>query len=277
MAIFEHAVAVVTGGGSGIGKSIAAGLIARGVKVAIGDISGDAAKSAAAELGEGTRGYACDVTDRNALDGLAEKAQADLGHITLVFANAGVCISGSLLDTDPKEFDWLIDVNVKGVFATIQTFAPLLIANAAGGRQTHLTITGSENSLGVPPVGPASAYTMTKHAILGLADTARRDLAETGVGVSILCPGMVDTQLYNSRNHRQGAYGGASALPPEDLQMAKQFMAQGQDPELTAALCLQGMENGEFMIIADPTIRNFAEKRNREVEAALDTLDGRLR
>ena len=276
MAIFEEAVAVVTGGARGIGKSIAAALVARGAKVAIGDISGDAAEATATDLGGCARGYACDVTDRKALDGLAGRVQADLGPVTLVFANAGVCISGSLLDTEPNEFDWLIDVNVRGVFATIQTFAPLLIASAADGRRAHLTITGSENSLGVPPVGPASAYTMTKHAILGLADTARRDLAETGVGVSILCPGMVDTQLYNSRNHRQAAYGGASSLPPEALEMAKTFMAQGQDSGLTAELCLQGLENREFMIIADSAIRDFVTRRHREIETALDTLKSRL-
>jgi len=112
--------------------------------------------------------------------------------------------------------------------------------------------------------------------VMALADAARRDWRDAGVGVSILCPGMVDTNLYNSRAHRQDDYGGASALPPEQFEKAKAFMAQGQDPGLTASLCLEGIERGEFLIIADPSIRRFAEVRAGEVAQALDIVDTRI-
>jgi len=274
--MFKDKVAVVTGGASGIGRAIGEALVRRSAKVAVADISGTQAEATARALGDNARGYRCDITKRDELAGLAEAVSRQLGPISYVFANAGVCISGSLAATDPSEFDWLLDVNVRGTFATIQVFAPFLEATAAAGGPAHLTLTGSEHSLGLPTVGAAGAYTATKHAIMALADAARRDWRDAGVGVSILCPGMVDTNLYNSRAHRQDDYGGASALPPEQFEKAKAFMAQGQDPGLTASLCLEGIERGEFLIIADPSIRRFAEVRAGEVAQALDIVDTRI-
>ncbi|WP_342244629.1 SDR family oxidoreductase [Pseudomonas sp. OTU5201] len=276
MSNLNNTVAVITGGASGIGKSLSIALAEAGASVAIADVNLSEASQLATSLGHRARAYQCDVTERTQVENLAQKVIRDFGKINHVYANAGVAIAGSILSTAPAEFDWLLDVNVRGVFSTIQVFVPLLIKAAEENETAHFVITGSENSLGVPKTGPCSAYTMTKHASLALADTLRRDLADTGVKVSIFCPGVVDTKLYDARRTRQERYGGESAMPQEYAERASAATAQGQNPSITAALCLTGVLNGEFLIITDPKIRDFSNKRSAEVINALNSVDTRL-
>lgn len=276
MSQFKNTVAVITGGASGIGKSLAIALTEAGASVAIADVNLAQANELASSLGVNARAYLCDVTERSQIEALAGSVMKDLGKVNFVFANAGVAIAGSVLTTSPTEFDWLVDVNVRGVFSTIQVFVPFLIDSAKDGNPARFIITGSENSLGVPKTGASSVYTMTKHATLALADTLRRDVAQTGVKVSIFCPGVVDTKLYDARRTRQARYGGQSAMPQEFVERASAVMAQGQDPAVTAELCLRGVSNDEFLIITDPKIRDFASTRIAETEQALSTVDTAL-
>jgi len=276
MSGFNESIAVITGGGSGIGRSLAIMLAQRGARVAVADLDLQQATAVADEIGASARAYRCDVTEREDLTALARDVVKQWGHVTHVFANAGVAIGGEIVATSEEEFSWLVDVNVRGTFLTMQTFVPLLIKAAEQGAATRFVVTGSENSLGVPVIGPASVYTMTKHAVLALADTLRRDLAKTGVGVTVFCPGVVATRIYDARRSRQDRYGGRSEMPKDFLERASKVAASGQHPDDTARLCLDGIERGEFMIITDPKIRSFATKRHREVEAALDALDATL-
>ncbi len=276
MARIEQGVAVITGGASGIGRSLARVLAQRGVNVAVADVDMKQAEAAVKELGSNARAFRCDVTERSQLQDFSKAVTAEWGSVNYVFANAGVAIAGDILSTEVREFDWLFDVNVRGVFSTMQIFVPLLIQAASTGSAAHFVVTGSENSLGVPPAGATSVYTATKHAVLALADTLRRDLVGTGVGVSIFCPGVVDTQLFDARRTRQDRYGGHAAIPPEFVERASKAVAQGQKPDMTAALCLDGVSRGDFMIITDPKIRSFVTKRHREIEAALDRVDTTL-
>ncbi|HKX78449.1 MAG TPA: SDR family NAD(P)-dependent oxidoreductase [Novosphingobium sp.] len=264
MGDFDTIRAVVTGGGSGIGAALADALVARGARVASADMSDAAA-------------YRCDVTDRAELDALAAAVERDLGGVDMVFANAGVYVGGSLGDMDPREFDWLFDVNVRGVFNTVQAFLPILLRGATSGR-ARIVITGSENAVGLPSHVVNTAYTATKHALLAMADGLRRDLEGTGVGVSILCPGAVNTRLWDSRRARQDRFGGSAPVTGEPAAAAEKLIAEvGQDANVTARICLDGVAGDEFLIITDPTVRSFAERRHREVEAALDRIDARLR
>jgi NAD(P)-dependent dehydrogenase (short-subunit alcohol dehydrogenase family) len=277
MTEFGNACAVVTGGAGGIGRSLAKALAARGARVAVADISEDGAAATAAEVGHGAAGYRCDVCDQGDVERLAAAAARDLGRINFVFANAGVYAAGKLIDTDPQAFRCLFDVNVGGVFHTIQAFAPMLLQAAARGGPARFVLTGSENSVGLPTLGVNTAYTATKHALLGMADGLRRDLEGSGVGVSILCPGAVNTGIWNSGRARQPRYGGETSVEPQAAAATRRSLAaNAQDPDLTAQLCLEGVSNDEFMIIADPKIRTFALDRNREVERALDRLDLRV-
>jgi len=276
MTEFERSVAVVTGGASGIGRSLALLLAQHGARVAVADLDLKQAEAVAETIGPAARAFRCDVTEREQLVELSRTVVAEWGAINYVFANAGVAIGGSILTTAADEFDWLFDVNVRGVFSTMQTFVPLLLDTASTGARAHFIVTGSENSLGVPLTAATSVYTATKHAVLALADTLRRDLKESGVVVSILCPGVVDTRIFDARRSRQDRYGGRSDMPPDFLERASKAMAQGQKPDVTAKLCLDAVVRGHFMIITDPKIRDFATQRHREVESALDRVDAAI-
>jgi NAD(P)-dependent dehydrogenase (short-subunit alcohol dehydrogenase family) len=274
MSDYSGRVVFVTGGASGIGFALAHAMADQGATVALADISAERVAEAAARLGPGHRGYQCDVTDRAALGRLAAKVRADLGRVDIVFVNAGVAVGGKLTETEPAEIDWLFDVNVRGAYNTVLAFHPLLVEQVKATGTARFVFTGSENCFGLPPVAEMTAYTATKHAILALADGLRRDLQGTGVEVSIVCPGLTATRLWDARSTRQEQYGGARHVPAEEAAQMSEFMsAHGQDPAETARLCLQGIERGEFIIMTDPAIRKFAVTRHDQVIQALDRLD----
>ncbi|MCS3835692.1 NAD(P)-dependent dehydrogenase (short-subunit alcohol dehydrogenase family) [Pseudomonas sp. JAI111] len=277
MELLKGKVSVVTGAAGGIGEALALALAARGSRVALVDISLERAQAVAQTIGDSARSYSCDVSDLAKMQALATQIQNDFGVINQVFVNAGVAVGGKLTQITASDFQWLFDVNVRGSFNTITAFTPALLEQAARQDLARFVFTGSENSVGLPDTAEMTAYTATKHALLGMADGLRRDLKETGVGVSIFCPGLVNTQIWNSRANRQEQYGGAAQLPAEVAERVQSAIAShGQDPALTAQLCLEGIARDEFLIITDPKIRNFAERRHAQVAQALDTLDQRF-
>lgn len=275
----QRVVAVITGGASGIGRALAAQAVARGVAVAIADIEGERAVATAAELGSQSdvRGYACNVTDPESLARLAHDVARDFGGVNYLFNNAGVCVGRTVEATDAKDAQWMLTVNVMGLINTTQAILPLLKEAAARGEPARIINTGSENSVGLPALGPTSVYTASKHAVLGLSDALRRDLAGSGIAVSVLCPGLVQTQIYDGYRTRPADFGGERQISPERAKMMVGMMEKiGQAPEITAQICFDGIDNDEFIIIADPRIRTFAEKRHAEVEAALNVADARI-
>ena len=277
MSSFSNTVAVVTGGGSGIGAALAREAASRGARVAVADLRPEAAREVAAQIGEAARGYQVDVTDAASLEMLARDVAQDFGGVNLLFANAGVVVGGTLEETSPQDFAWMYDVNVSGLFRTVRAFLPALLEQAANGKTARIINTGSENSVGLPVSGATTAYTGTKHAVLALSDGLRRDLKDRGVAVSILCPGIVPTNIADGRRTRPERYGGAFALPTDQAAQVMDFMNEhGRSAASTALLCCEGIERGDFIIITDPSIRGLAEPRHREVEAALDLLDRRL-
>ena len=280
MVTWDNGVAVVTGGASGIGRALALALADRGARVAVVDVERDRAASVADEIkarGGTGEAFGCDVSDGARMLALAQQVQTAFGGANFLFNNAGVVVGGTVEDTSPADAQWLFTVNVMGVFNGIKAFLPLLRAARGAGQSAHIVNTGSENSLGLPALGPNSVYTATKHALLGLTDALRRDLTDTGVGVTLLCPGLVSTDVFDARRNRPDAFGGPQHVPAEQVARIREMMAKsGQDPMLTAELCLEGMERGEFLVITDPNIRAFATKRQGEVDAALDRIDSRL-
>lgn len=273
-------VALITGGASGIGRALAQRAAARGMAVAIADIALDQAEATAADIvatGGTARGFACDVTDTASLAALAQAVQAQWGGVNFLFNNAGVCVGRTVEATSASDAQWMLGVNVMGLIHTTQALLPLLHASVARGEPARIINTGSENSLGLPALGPTSVYTASKHAVLGLSDALRRDLADSGIAVSVLCPGLVQTQIHDSYRSRPADFGGERRISPERAQMMEGMMRKiGQAPDITAQIAFDGIDNDEFIIIADPRIRAFAEKRHAEVAAALDRADARI-
>ena len=162
---------VITGGASGIGLAIARQLVDRGCQIVLADIDATALTNCADER-DTFHTFACDVTQQEALEALADFSWATLGGVDLVFANAGVGLPlRPLLDHTEAHARWVMEVNYFGVWHTLQTFGPRLIEQ---GSQCHVVVTGSENSIAVPaPL--LGAYNASKHAVLGLTETFDRE------------------------------------------------------------------------------------------------------
>jgi NAD(P)-dependent dehydrogenase (short-subunit alcohol dehydrogenase family) len=261
----EGAVAVVTGGGSGIGRGLALALARAGSAVIVADVdltrAGDTAERVRA-LGVRAWAAQCDVTDRDAVEQLAEHAWNEAGHVDLIANNAGVFPKfASALDIDERDARWVLDVNLMGVWYGCSAFGKRFVEQ---GTPAHILNTGSENSVGVPHTH-AAFYTASKHAVLGLSDVLRRELPDF-VGVSVLCPGMVETALATSARHRPDRFGG----PADDNPWLS--LEGGMDPEAVGELAVAGVRRGDFVIMTHAPVRDIADQRTQDVLAGFDGL-----
>lgn len=166
----------------------------------------------------------------------------------------------------------MFDVNVPGVYNAVIAFLPALERAAAAGEVAHIVNTGSENSVALPAMGPFTAYTATKHAVLGMSDGLRRDLEGTGIGVSIICPGLVGPTSETPSAPGRSVFGGAREAPAETAAA----MEPGRTVEATAETVFERLAADEFMIITDPCIRSLTLTRLEEVSRALQAADARV-
>ena len=256
---------VVTGGANGIGAALAAEAAARGASaVVIADVDLGAAEATAASISGGVA-TVCDVSDADAVESFAAAVVAEHGVPGLVCANAGVMAGRvPMLDIAPRDVAWVLGVNTLGVFHTLQSFGRAMRDDETGG---WLMATGSEHSCGVPHAF-ASPYTASKHAVLGMCDVLRNELPDH-VGVSVLCPGLTTSQLWNATSQRPDEFGGAV----DGDQAAGGFMqAKGMDPAVVAQRAFDGAESGRFLIPTHYNARRYAEARAADMQEAFDHL-----
>jgi len=243
---------VVTGSANGIGRATAEACVARGDRVVLLDIDGDAAARVSNEIG-GVGGFACDVANPDDVAAAARMAKELLGDLHLVVHAAGVIgPPRSAVRSAINDLRWVIDVNVVGTMAVAVAFGSLLVDQKVDG---HMVFFGSEHSLGVPHLG-AAAYTASKHAVLGFADVMRRELPEH-VRLSVVCPGIVSTSLWRASERRQDAYGGAKEAPAS----TGELMQRGMPPERVAQAILDGVAAREFLIVTHGHVLAYAEER----------------
>ena len=260
---------VVTGGGSGIGAALALEAASRGAgHVAVADVDLEAAGAVADSIvaqGRSAAALRCDVTDPAGTEDLAQAIAADHGVPGLVCANAGVMSAlAPLLDTAPSDVEWVVRVNVLGTVNTLQSFGRLM---AAGSEQGWLMATGSEHSVGVPHPN-SGAYTASKHALLGLCDVLRAELPDH-VGVSVVCPGLTSSLLWNSTRQRPDHLGGSADNDPG----VGAFMEQmGMSAETVAQRAFDGLAEGHFLIPTHYHPRAYAERRASDMAEAYDRL-----
>ena len=200
---FRGKVAVITGGASGVGRSLAFALGRRGAKIAIGDVDGSAMERVGQDLAsENIEAIVehCDVTSLESLNALADAASEKLGGLDLVFANAGIGAgeAGAMWEYSEKDWQWCFNVNVWGVINSIRAFMPRLVAS---GQPAHFVVTGSGN--GAYTILPdAPIYTASKAAVHAITENLHYQVQAGGlpVKVSALFPGphVVDTGLFNS-------------------------------------------------------------------------------
>jgi len=261
---FNNKVAVITGGSSGVGRSLAFALGRLGAKVAVGDVDRNAMAQLRSELAaENIEAIVehCDVTSADSLNALAEKTAATFGGIHLVFANAGISAgeSGAMWEYSQKDWQWCLNVNLWGVINTINAFMPRLVA---ANQEAHFVVTGSGNgALLVYPDQPI--YTATKAAVHAITENLHYQVtaAQSPVKVSALFPGphVVDTGLFNSGRVRpqelkkdiEGNASGISSV--EDMKkMAAQWGVELKTthPDEVAQMAVEGLRNNAFWLLA---------------------------
>ena len=193
-------VAFVTGGASGIGLAMARSLSAAGMKVAITDIEQgalDRVKTESAGSDAEVIHLKLDVTDRDAMEQAAQETEAAFGKVHVVCNNAGVSVGGRVDRMNYKDWDWVMGVNLDGVINGVQTFVNRIKAHGEGG---HFVNTAS--MAGQMPIPGGSIYTASKYAVVGMSEVMRTDLARYNIGVSVLCPGGVTTNVAKSGRNR---------------------------------------------------------------------------
>jgi NAD(P)-dependent dehydrogenase (short-subunit alcohol dehydrogenase family) len=258
----------VTGAASGIGAALAEEAVSRGAAaVAVIDIDAEGAKATAEQIeGRGTRSaaFTCDIGDTEQVERVATEVARTLGIPGLVCANAGVNTAASpLLDGNARDLQWALSVNVVGTWATLRAFGQQMVQSSEPG---WLLVTASEHAIGVPFAGNGF-YTLTKHAVLGLADVLRRELP-AHVGVSTMIPGLAATGLWRSGSLRPDELGGPE--PANDL--ARELLARGMDPVFVAKRALDGVADERFLIATHPHAKRYFDDRAADVATAFDAL-----
>ena len=254
-------VAVITGGGSGIGASLARACAAAGMRVVVVDVNEERAASVAAELPDGSAvARAVDVSDADAVQALADFAFDTLGAVHLLCNNAGVSPAGRIWDFTDDEWRWLLGVNVQGVANGIRSFVPRMIEQGEG----HIVNTGSGASfVSTPRLGP---YSATKHAIVGLSEALRYELDGTGIGVSVLVPAGVNTNIGDSMVRPSATDPDAIA---DDFTALTNAMDETSlaviEPEVVAEVTLVGVREGWPYIVMGPGQSVGVERRYGEV------------
>lgn len=189
---FADRIAIVTGGASGIGRSIAAALVAAGARVVVADVDATRAESVAAELGEHARAEAVNVTDSIAVQRMIDETVAREGRLDLLFNNAGIAVFADARDTTLADWNRQIDVNLRGVVHGIVAAYPIMLRQGFG----HIVNTAS--AAGLLPAPATVAYAATKHAVVGLSLTLRAEARSHGVRVSVVCPGLIETPIVHA-------------------------------------------------------------------------------
>ena len=221
-------VAVITGGASGIGFATALRLASRGVRLVLADIEESALDRAATELaatGTAVEGVVCDVGDLKAVQHLADTAFEKMGAVHIVFHNAGVAVGGPIAEMQHSDWEWTTRVNLWGPIHGVEAFTQRMIAQGQGG---HMLFTASFAGL-VPNVG-LGPYCVSKYGVVALAEVLRRELRAHDIGVSVLCPMRVATNIGHSERNRPDELGGPEASPP--------VLDQGEDNQNLAGRVL---------------------------------------
>ena len=283
MESLEGKVAVVTGAASGIGRSMAERFAAEGMEVVLADVEEGALSDATREIadsGAAAVGVPCDVSSRASVDALAEAAVSRFGAVHLVCNNAGVAGGmGPLWETTSKDWEWVLGVNLMGVVHGIQAFVPLMLDQGGDG---HVVNTSSVLGLSS---GGGSIYSVTKHAVTRLSEGLLADLRAAGsaIGVSVLCPGLIATQIVSSdRNRPDDLRNEVDAAAAEEATKQRElvqgfFLSEGMPPAEVAAMVVDAVIAERFYVLTHPEmIKPAVEARLRAVLDETDPPSGSL-
>jgi NAD(P)-dependent dehydrogenase (short-subunit alcohol dehydrogenase family) len=267
--------AVVTGGGSGIGMGLAKGLARAGASVAVADIILENAQKVADEIvAAGGKAVAihCDVCERDSIKRMKAEANAALGPIQLLFANAGATSFDPLMDMSDDDVDWILQVNLHGVMNTVRAFLPDMMEAGEG----HIISTASMAGL-LPGWIPVHVpYSAAKMGIIGFTMNVALEMKPYNVNTTIYCPGGVATGMKeNNARYRPDRFGG-----PSDAEVhisEESFKGKSINfltPDEIAPIVLRAVRNNRPFVFDHPEQRaNFRETYSSVIEACYDDAD----
>ena len=251
---FAGRTAFVTGGANGVGIGIVRNLLNQGVKVAIADIRQDSIDKALATLdNREVMGVQLDVASREGFREAADRVEAEFGPVSLLFNNAGVNLFQPIEDSSYDDWDWVMGVNLHGVINGVMTFAPRMKARALSGELKGGHITNTASMAAFIAAGTPGIYNTTKFAVRGLSYSLRYSMMEYGIGVSVVCPGLVKSYIYASDDVRPDALKGE--MKPVDREWVKRLEGVhefGMEPDTIGARILDGIRENRANIFPHP-------------------------
>jgi NAD(P)-dependent dehydrogenase (short-subunit alcohol dehydrogenase family) len=257
--------AFITGGARGIGMGIARSFAGAGIKVAIADIDPDSLAAAKSDLAKLTavETFKLDVRDREGYARVADEAEARLGPVSILCNNAGVAAPTRFT----YEFwDWMLGINLNGVINGVQTFLPRMIERGGGG---HIVNTAS--GAGLAAEGSGVMYNTSKFAVVGLSEALRRGLEPNQIGVTVLCPGPVGTNIIsNSRITQPAALNAEEAKTWEAItEQVTARLARGVTPDEVGEMVLAAVKENRLYVHTDRVMESYIKARTK---ALLDAL-----
>ncbi len=267
----EGKVALVTGGASGIGLGIARKLVDAGMKVVIADLRQDHIDEARGWFEERQQGRSVhfirlDVTDRAAMAAAADETEEVFGKLHVAVNNAGVGIEGSLKDATYADWDFGLAVNLGGVVNGVQTFVPRIRKHGEGG---HVVNTASLAGLVVMP-SQMAMYVTAKSAVIALSEAIRGELGKEGIGVSVLCPGPIKSNIHQLSQNRPDKFKTSGAFAEAADKLAQRQVSDlWMEPEQVGDMVVKAIRNDEPYIITHGEWAEAVKSRYEAIMAAM--------
>ena len=266
-------VAFITGGASGMGLGMARVFSAAGMRIVMADVRQDhldAAMKWFRGSNPGVHAIRLDVADRKAMAHAAVETEQVFGKIHVLCNNAGVGIIGSLLEASYDDWDWAMGVNLDGVFNGIHEFVPRIRSHGEGG---HVVTTSSMG--GLFAAGTAGIYNCSKYAVVCLMESLRPELAPHGIGVSAFCPGLVNTNIYDTERTRPAHYAHtgyaarAGELAAREEILKTRILPAGMDPMEVGQRVLRGIVRDDLYILTHPEYEPGLRERFEAILASV--------
>lgn len=263
--------AFVTGGASGMGLAMVRSFAGAGMKVAVADIEAEPLRAVVEEFEETNAsviGLQVDVSDLESVTEGAAKTKEAFGNIHVLVNNAGIVTGGPFAEAEPNDWRWTMNVNLDGVYNGLHAFLGDMIAHNEGG---HVVNTASlAGHLAVPRLG---IYGASKFAVVGLSETLRAELLEHGIGVSVLCPGVVNTNIFTASRNRPSSLPAAQEMSFERADVDSETVENNVmrniiEPDVVGDMVLHAIQDDQFYIFTHPDFAPIVQARTNEIENA---------